>query len=160
MGENAPREGDAPPAHVLVMDTREALNQVHYHFADDFNSQGAVGEMFQLVNRMNANLDKMSSDNPEDFTAANIVLGALVHITEILGIMRIERESLYATAEDREEIAKGGGDAAKLAEVLLKLRDDARADKNFELSDKIRDELSEIGAEVRDSKDGPKIVWR
>jgi cysteinyl-tRNA synthetase len=47
-----------------------------------------------------------------------------------------------------------------MLEVLLKLRDDARADKNFELSDKIRDELNEIGAEVRDSKDGPKIVWK
>ncbi len=161
MIDNAPPDGDADnPAFDLVNDVREVLYRSHYHMADDFNSQGAIGELFQLVNRINANLDEMSPDNRDDFTAVNIALGALVHITGILGIMKTERESLYATAEAREEIAKGGGDAAKLAEVLLKLRDDARTDKNFELSDKIRDELNEIGAEVRDSEDGPKIVWK
>jgi cysteinyl-tRNA synthetase len=149
-----------PASDYLVEAVREALFLAHRHFADDFDTQGAMGELFKLVTRVNASLDKMSPDNVYDFDAANIALGALVHITGILGIMKTERESLYATAEAHEEIAKGGGDAAKLAEVLLKLRDDARADKNFELSDKIRDELNEIGAEVRDSKDGPKIVWK
>jgi cysteinyl-tRNA synthetase len=144
----------------LITAVREALYLAHLHFADDFDTQGAMGELFRLVTRINSSLDKMSPDNVYDFDAANIALGALVHLTEIFGILKLERDSLYKTPEAREEIAKGGGDAAKLAEVLLKLRDEARAEKNWVFSDKIRDRLSEIGAEVRDSKDGPKIVWK
>jgi cysteinyl-tRNA synthetase len=161
MHDNAPRETkEITTAYELVMDAREALYTAHLHFADDFDTQGAMGELFRLVTRINASLDKMSPDNIYDFDAANIALGALVHLTEIFGILGHERESLYLTEAGREEIAKGGGDAAKLAEVLLKLRDEARAEKNWVFSDKIRDRLAEIGAEVRDSKEGPKIVWK
>ena len=78
----------------------------------------------------------------------------------MLGILRAQRDSLYLTEEAREETEKSGGDAAKLADVLLKIREMARAEKNFELSDRIRDQLTEIGAEVRDLKDGAKIVWK
>ncbi|MCX6646771.1 MAG: cysteine--tRNA ligase [bacterium] len=144
----------------LVTAVREALYQTHRHFADDFDTQGAMGELFRLVTRINASLDNMSPDNIYDFDAANIALGALVHLTEIFGMLGHERESLYLTEAGREKIAKGGGDAGKLADVLLKLRDEARTEKNFVFSDKIRDRLAEIGAEVRDSKEGPKIVWK
>ena len=161
MRDNAPREpGIIITATELVMEVREVLYLVHKHFADDFDTQGAMGELFRLVKRINASLDTLEPLLEYDLDYANIALGALVYITEILGILESERESLYLTAEAREEIAKGGGDAAKLADVLLSLRGEARAEKNFALSDKIRDRLSEIGAEVRDSKDGPKIVWK
>ena len=38
--------------------------------------------------------------------------------------------------------------------VLIKLRQDARANKDFALSDKIRDELAEVGIQLKDGKDG------
>jgi cysteinyl-tRNA synthetase len=161
MHDNAPRETkEITTAYDLVMDAREALYTAHLRFADDFDTQGPMGELFRLVTRINASLDKMSPDNVYDFDAANIALGALVYLIEIFSILKSERDSLYMTPEAREEIAKGGGDAAKLADVLLKLREDARLNKDFKLADKIRDRLSEIGAEVRDSKDGPKIMWK
>jgi len=159
MSEDAPLPEPESISGELVRDVRVSLWQAHYHFADDFNTQGGVGELFQMINRINAALDNMDPDNPDDFDTANIALGALVHLTEILGIMKTERESLYLTAEARLDEEKGGGDAAKLADVLLALRTEARENKNFELADAIRDRLKEIGAEVRDSKDGPRIVW-
>ena len=39
-------------------------------------------------------------------------------------------------------------------EVLIKLRAEARANKNFALSDKIRDELLAVGIQLKDGKDG------
>jgi cysteinyl-tRNA synthetase len=39
-------------------------------------------------------------------------------------------------------------------ELLIKMRNEARANKNFALSDKIRDELIEIGIQLKDGKDG------
>lgn len=152
-------EGNTP-AERLVDSSRVALNRAHWHFADDFNTQGAVGEFFQFVNRINAYLGEMSSKEVEDFDAANVALGSIVHLSELLGILRSERESLYKTEEVREGMARGGGDASMLADVLLKVRDAARAGRNFELADMIRDMLSEIGAEVRDTKDGARIVWK
>jgi cysteinyl-tRNA synthetase len=147
-------------AERLVDAVRVALYRAHYHLADDFSTQGAVGELFQLVNRVNAYLPEMSSKVGDDFDAANVALGAIAYLSQMLGILGAQRDSLYLTEEAREEMEKGGGDAAKLAEVLLRIREIARAEKNFELSDRIRDQLAEIGAEVRDLKDGAKIVWK
>ncbi len=164
MNDGAPVEDifdkEQSAAETLVNETRIHLHTAHTHFADDFNTQGATGELFQLVNRINAGLEVMSSENPDDRHAANIALGGLVHLTDILGILRPERSNLYATEEAREHTGTGGGDAEKLADVLLKVREAARAGRNYELSDLIRDMLAEIGAEVRDSKDGPKIHWK
>jgi cysteinyl-tRNA synthetase len=39
-------------------------------------------------------------------------------------------------------------------QVLINLRKKARMDKNFALSDKIRDELKQIGVQLMDGKDG------
>lgn len=146
-------------AERLVDSARIALYRTHLHFANDFNTQGAFGELFVLVNRINAYLGEMSTELTNDFDAANVALGALVYITEILGVLGAERASLYATEQDRAEMEKGGGNAGKLADVLLSLREEARSEKNFELADKIRRKLAEIGAEVRDTKDGPRIIW-
>ena len=38
--------------------------------------------------------------------------------------------------------------------VLIELRKKARTDKNFALSDKIRDDLKAIGVQLKDGKDG------
>ncbi len=144
----------------LIDATRVAMWRAHDYLASDFGTQGAVGELFHLVNRVNAYLSEMSAENPDDFDAANIALGALARLSELLGILGSQRESLYLTEQAREEARKGGGDAAELAEVLLRIREQAREEKDYKLADRIRDELGAIGAEVRDSKDGAKIVWK
>ncbi|MCH8325976.1 MAG: cysteine--tRNA ligase, partial [Bacteroidetes bacterium] len=41
----------------------------------------------------------------------------------------------------------------ELTELLIKLRQDAKAEKNYSLADKIRDELNAIGVVLEDSKD-------
>ena len=42
----------------------------------------------------------------------------------------------------------------ELIELLIKIRTDARAEKNFKLSDEIRDSLKAMGIEIKDNKDG------
>jgi cysteinyl-tRNA synthetase len=58
-----------PASDYLVEAVREALFLAHRHFADDFDTQGAMGELFKLVTRVIASLDKMSPDNVYDFDA-------------------------------------------------------------------------------------------
>jgi cysteinyl-tRNA synthetase len=68
---------------------------------------------------------------------------ALLEMLELVGL-----ESL-AEAEQ-------GGDAE--AEALLDEREQARAAKDFDRADEIRDRLVELGWEVRDSADGARLV--
>ena len=43
-------------------------------------------------------------------------------------------------------------------EGLIKKRNEARGNQNFDLADKIRDQLKEKGIEIEDTKDG--TIWR
>ena len=61
----------------------------------------------------------------------------------ILGIELINKVN-----EENDEMSK------ELIELLIKIRTDARAEKNFKLSDEIRDSLKAIGVEIKDNKDG------
>jgi cysteinyl-tRNA synthetase len=51
-----------------------------------------------------------------------------------------------------------GAEADDEAEKLLEERQKARADKDFERADEIRDRLAQLGWEVRDSAAGAKLV--
>ena len=48
--------------------------------------------------------------------------------------------------------------AGREAEALMAEREEARAAKDFARADEIRDELAELGWDVRDSAEGPRLV--
>jgi cysteinyl-tRNA synthetase len=98
--------------------------------ADDFNTPRAMAEVFELV--AEANREKVSG-----------AAGAVREMLELVG--------LDSLAESEE-----GADVA--AAELMTERERARAAKDFERADAIRDELAELGWEVRDSAEGPRLV--
>jgi cysteinyl-tRNA synthetase len=100
--------------------------------ADDFNTPKALAEAFELVGEANR------GEVPGAAAAAHEML-------ELLGLGSI------ASLED-------GGDAE--AAALMAEREEARAAKDFERADQIRDQLGEMGWTVRDSADGPRLVPR
>ena len=56
---------------------------------------------------------------------------------------------------------RGGGSdglTPKLMDLLIAMRQEARAKKDFPLSDRIRNGLAEIGVTLEDRKDG--TIWR
>ena len=56
-----------------------------------------------------------------------------------------------------QEVSDVGSHDEKLSEtiaLLISLRNQARTQKNFALSDQIRDQLVEIGIHLKDGKDG------
>ena len=63
-------------------------------------------------------------------------------IENILGILLVKED-----VEESNKITK------KLIEFLLELRNEARKERNFKLSDDIRDKLKEFGVEIKDNKD-------
>jgi cysteinyl-tRNA synthetase len=100
--------------------------------ADDFNTPRAMAEAFELVGE--ANRCEMS--------------GAPEALLEMLGLVGLDT---LAVAEEG---------AGLEAEGLLAERERARADRDFERADAIRDRLAELGWEVRDSADGARLVRR
>ena len=110
----------------------------------DFNSAGALGQLYELVreiNRLGANAQ------PATLQAAQ---ESLVNLADILGIDL--QEVLEA------EMAAGDGDAAGFIELLVDLRADLRKEKQFALADKVRDELAALGIALEDSSEG--TTWR
>ena len=108
---------------------------------DDFNSPVLIAELFSVVKFINQVKDGKSSVSKKDL---EIIKNSVnVFVFEILGLQNLN-ESTNQHKEKLEETL----------ELLIKMRSDARANKDFELSDKIRNELDEIGIQLKDSKGG------
>jgi len=100
--------------------------------ADDFNTPRALAALFDLI----------SEGNRRELPGAR---AALEEMLPLLGL-----ESLLARAEA----------ADPEAERMLQERKEARAARDFDRADRLRDELAERGYEVRDTPEGARLVRR
>jgi cysteinyl-tRNA synthetase len=76
--------------------------------------------------------------------------------SEVPGAPEAVREMLELVGLESLAAAEVGGDSE--AEQLMAEREEARAARHFERADAIRDRLAQIGWEVRDSTEGPRLV--
>ena len=100
--------------------------------ADDFNTPRAMAEVFELV----------GGSEPGGGAGG--------------GGGRWRRCSSWSGSG--RSLSRGGVRPIAEAEELMAEREEARAAKDFERADEIRDRLAELGWEVRDSADGPRLV--
>jgi len=128
----------------MALDTqiKEACDNCYLHMNDDFNTAMTLADLFELSNKINSfsnNQLSLSSISAETFQYLQKTFNAF--ITDVLG--------LKDEASDSNDGVMDG-----LMNLLLNMRKDARANKDWATSDKIRDELKEIGVLVKDSKEG------
>lgn len=111
---------------------------------EDFNTAQALGFIFELIKAANKSIDE-GNISKEGMQVIDDVYNYLITVLEeVLGLkLKVEPEINNISAE--------------LIELILELRRDARAEKNWALSDKIRDRLSEMGIQIKDGKD--KTTW-
>ncbi len=107
---------------------------------DDFNSAGALGHLFELVRAINE--ARTAGIDQENLGAAQEVL------CKLAGVF-----GLSLTQKDQLDV-----EAAPFIDLLLEIRRELRTAKQWELSDRIRDRLSELGISLEDGKGG--TVWR
>ena len=116
---------------------------------EDMNTPQALATIFDQIRETNKfisvnkdELSKIYSEIEKSYESLKRKIG------NVFGI-EIEMEN-SAKEEDGEnmELTK------KLIELLIKLRNEARSEKNFKLSDEIRDELKVLGVEIKDNRDG------
>jgi cysteinyl-tRNA synthetase len=122
---------------------------------DDFNTGGAIADLFDFVRELNKYADQQKLEDVADvkdqrvrtFVAATRVFREL---SNILGLF-------HTTPAQRG--GSGEGLVPKLMQLLIDLRADARTKKDFATGDKIRSTLTEIGITLEDRKGGP-TEWR
>ncbi len=79
---------------------------------------------------------------------------------ELVGLDSLTKEKVVGLglAIESDVALPVSANAQSLEAKLLAEREEARAAKDFERADAIRDELAELGWEVRDSAEGAKLV--
>jgi cysteinyl-tRNA synthetase len=112
-----------------------------------------------LVEKRQAFLDALADDfkTPQAF-AAIFEIVAEGNKRELPGARAVLEELLYLLG--LESLAGGDDAPPPEAERLLAEREEARAAKEFDRADSLRDQLAEMGWEVRDEAGGARLVRR
>jgi cysteinyl-tRNA synthetase len=108
---------------------------------DDFNTPVLIAQLFEGVRFINVINDKKATITETDL---EILISTLkTFVIDVLGI------NLEAS-KDTTSSSKLKG----VVEMLIEMRNEARANKNWALSDEIRDKLAALGVILKDGKDG------
>jgi len=117
---------------------------------DDFNTGGAIGDLFELVRRLNKFVDDEGLEHQS--TPAGAKLAVLKHGATTL---RELAATLGLFRKPPEEVSPGDDRlVGKLLELLVEIRSEARQAKNFATADKIRNSLAELGVTLEDRPGG------
>lgn len=107
---------------------------------DDFNTPILIAHLFEGIKFVNLINDGKETLTAEDLKTLSETLNSFVF--DILGI---KNEKLVANNSDKLD---------GVVEMLITMRLEARANKNFALSDQIRDQLLALGIQLKDGKEG------
>ena len=133
--KNAVRPASAASVGSTI-DVSPAKAQFVEAMDDDFNTPRALAAMFELAREINRGKDEGAD-----------VLGAQDTLRELSGVLGI---SLDKTAE-----TSGAG---PFVQMLVNVRTELRAARQFDIADSIRDRLSELGVTIEDTPEGTE--WR
>jgi cysteinyl-tRNA synthetase len=135
------KTGTAPAEALAALASQLEATQKGFTDAmdDDFNTAGALGTLFDLVRAINTARD--AGAITEQLAAAQQTL------RELAGVFGLRLS---------EKTGSGGAD--KFVDLLIEVRTEMRKQKQWAMSDLIRDRLKELGVAVEDSKDG--VTWR
>jgi cysteinyl-tRNA synthetase len=120
---------------------------------DDFNTAAALGHIFELIREVNRFLDS----KPSGQKAKELVQTTHDLLAEAGGVLNIFNRT---SEEWYRSLMKVKGIKLTEEELNAKIseRQQAREDKNWDLADKIRDELQEQGIILEDRQDGTR--WK
>ncbi len=125
----------------LEKEFQRMVSECFENMSDDFNTAKTLAVLFEMSARINdikagnANASKVSASVFEEFKKTYIDI-----MEQVLGL--------------QEESAQNDQLLNNVVNVLIDLRKKARNDRNYALSDKIRDDLKTAGVQLKDEKNG------
>ncbi len=128
------------PSSTSTFNVTEWTQKCYDAMNDDFNTPIVIANLFDAVKFINQIKEGNATVTADDLELLKQTINAFVF--DILGLVNVTKAD---TSTDKLSSA---------VELLIQLRQEARANKDFAMSDKIRDELAAVGIFLQDGKDG------
>lgn len=107
---------------------------------DDFNSPILIAQLFEGVRFINLLKDNSATLTTEDLKIFTKAMNAFVF--DVLGL------------KDEKAVGNNNDKLEGVVQMLINMRMEARANKDFAMSDQIRDQLIALGIQLKDGKEG------
>ncbi|MEH0007200.1 MAG: cysteine--tRNA ligase [Flavobacteriales bacterium] len=134
---------NATSAQKSDFDVRGWVGEAYEAMSDDFNTPVLIAKLFEAVHW--ANQIKAGSASLREADLHLLREKFHTFTFEILGLQPIESEGNF-------------NKLSEVVNVLIEMRAEARADKNWAFSDQIRDRLAAIGIRLQDGADGTRFT--
>lgn len=131
---------NAVEAKQIEFDFKTWYEKFEQAMDDDFNSAQAVAVMFDFTREINRVIAE--NENPDKDFYNNVKSFLKKTAEDVLGVISFQKKENLPSLEN------------DLIELLIEIRKEAKQNKNYDLSDKIRDELKNLGIILQDTKDG------
>lgn len=129
-----------------TVDVKDLRKKCYDALNDDLNSPIVISHLFDAARAINSVKDGKETISAEDLKELQEVFHTFLF--DVLGM--------------KDEAASAGGNSyetfGKAVDLLLTIRQQAKANKDWATSDKIRNELTAMGFEIKDTKDGAE--WK
>lgn len=129
----------AEAGKVSTFDVKAWIQSCYDAMNDDFNTPIVISQLFEAVKVINQMKEQKASLTGEDLSDFKQTINAFVF--DVLGLMN-------EAAKESSNKLNG------VIELLIKLRKEARENKDWALSDQIRDELVALGIQLKDGREG------
>ena len=130
----------------LLMDVSPYEKEMQEAMDDDFNTPKVIAALFRLVTDVNSHYSNGNSVSIASLKEVERIVNA--YGSEVLGVVPRRGESAATDHTSTDEIVS----------FLIDLRAEVRRQKQWNLSDMIRDGLRSLGIVIEDKKDG--TTWR
>ena len=130
-------------SEISTFDVQKWKKDCYSAMNDDFNTPILISHLFEAVKTINLLKEQKSSLTASDLKELKTTLEAFVF--DVLGLIN-------------ENSQDNSGKINGVVELLIKLRKEARENKNWVLSDQIRDELIALGIQLKDGKEGTTFL--
>ncbi|MDM1072475.1 cysteine--tRNA ligase [Empedobacter brevis] len=132
------------PKKTSTVDIAELEKKFYAAMDDDFNTPILIAHLFDAVKMINSIKDSFENITAEDLDRLNVLMNGFVH--EVLGL---DTEAVNESSDKLDGVVK----------MLIEMRNQARVDKNWTLSDQIRDQLSALGIQLKDGAEGTTFTF-
>ena len=125
----------------LDVKIKTLVSEMDEFMSDDFNTAKVMANLFELVpiiNSLKGGQIQVKEIRPS--TMALLKKQFFTYVVDIFGL--------------KEDSIKENGILDSVLQLLIEMRKEAKARKDYATSDKIRNELKEIGISLKDDKDG------
>lgn len=121
-------------------DIEDWKNKCYEAMNDDFNTPVLIAHLFEAVKQINLIKEGKGTITAQDKKEFESIINTFIY--DVLGLLPQETSSSHSEKLDG------------VVNLLISLRNEARQNRDFKTSDKIRDELAELGVQLKDGKEG------